>query len=432
MGTFARHLRCTHCGAQFALDQLWEGCPACRRDDFVYSLEVEYDEAAQADNASQALFDGPGGVWRFDSLLPVSSGRKITLEEGRTPLVDCPRVAELAGVARLLIKDESRNPTWSHKDRASAVAVSDALARGARAITLSSSGNHGISAAAYAARAGLGCVIFVLDSAPLIARTAIQAYGGIVVATDMFGRWQLMEEGVRRYGWYPLGGWTRTAYTGNPYGAEGYKTIAYELCQQLDWQAPDVVIVPTAGAEVLYGIHRGFADARRLGWIDRLPRLVAAEPAAGAPTFHALERGLDYIPAVSAGPTVALSIGASIGSSRGLLGVRESDGLGSAVSEDEILGAYTLLARQEGLFVEPSSAASVAAALQLGGAGQLARSSTVVCVSTASGMKDPRTAEATLGAEVPVIEPDFEAFRNAARSAYGERADALLAAPSAS
>jgi threonine synthase len=426
MGAFARRLRCTHCGAAYGLDPLWEGCLACSRADFVYPLEVEYDESAQADAASRAMFDQRGGIWRFDPLLPVAADRKISLEEGRTPLVDCPALAAEAGVARLLVKDESRNPTWSHKDRASAVAVSDALERGARAITLSSSGNHGISAAAYAARAGLGCVIFVLDSPPLIARTVIQAYGGIVVATDMFGRWQLMEEGVRRYGWYPLGGWTRTAYTGNPYGSEGYKSIAYELCQQLDWQAPDVVIVPTAGAEVLYGVHRGFAEARRLGWIEHLPRLVAAEPAAGAPTFHALERDLDYIPRVDTGPTVAVSIGASIGSYRGLLGVRDSDGFGAAVSEDEILAAYARLARSEGLFVEPSSAASVAAALQLGRSGQLTRASTVVCISTSAGIKDPRTAEQTLGVDLPVIEPNFEAFARAVVATYGERAEALL------
>jgi threonine synthase len=390
-------------------------------------VEVEYDEAAQAGAVSRALFDGPGGVWRFDPLLPVSAERRITLDEGQTPLVDCPSLAEEAGVARLLVKDESRNPTWSHKDRAMAIGVSDALARGSRAVTLASSGNAGISAAAYAARARIGCVIFVLDSAPLVARTVIQAYGGIVVATDMFGRWTLMKEGVRRYGWYPLGGWTPTAYTGNPYAPEGYKSIAYEICQQLDWHAPDVVIVPTAGAEVLYAIYRGFADARRLGWIERMPRMVAAEPAAGAPTFHALELGLDYIPRVNAGPTVAVSIGASIGSYRGLLSVRDSDGMGAAVSEDEILDAYEILARREGLFVEPSSAASVAAALQLGQAGQLVQSSTVVCVSTASGAKDPRTAELTFGSgDVPVIEPDLEAFRRAVLQAYGARADALL------
>jgi threonine synthase len=423
MGSFARRLHCTHCAAEYPLDPMWAGCPACRRDNFVYPLEVEYDDGAVV---SKDAFNRRGGVWRFDALLPVDAPRKITLEEGRTPLVDCAELAEQIGVERLLVKDESRNPTWSHKDRASAVAVSHALARGAPAITLSSSGNHGISAAAYAARAGIPCVIFVLDSAPLIARTVIQAYGGIVVATDMFGRWQLMEEGVHRYGWYPLGGWTRTAYTGNPYGLEGYKTIAYEVCQELDWQAPDVVIVPTAGAEVLYGMHRGFADAKRLGWIDRMPRLIAAEPAIGAPTFHALEQGLDYIPAVEAGPTVATSIGASIGSYRGLLGVRDSDGLGAAVSEAEILDAYRRLARQEGLFVEPSSAASIAAAIQLGGAGQLQRGSSVVCVATASGMKDPRTAESELGVAVPVIAPDFEAFLQAARAAYGERAAQLI------
>jgi threonine synthase len=241
----------------------------------------------------------------------------------------------------------------------------------------------------------------------------------------MFGRWQLMQEGVERYGWYPLGGWTRTAYTGNPYGMEGYKTIAYELCEQLDWRAPDVVVVPTAGAEVLYGIHRGFLDARRLGWIDRLPRLVAAEPASGAPTFHALERGLEYVPKVDAKPTVALSIGASIGSYRGLLGVRDSDGLGVAVGEDEIVSAYRHLSEKEGLFVEPSSAASVAGALRLGSSGQLSRSSTIVCVSTASGMKDPQTAADGLP-PVPVIPPDFDAFEQAVRSTYGLPMAALL------
>lgn len=424
MGRFARGLRCTFCAAEYPLEGLWSGCPACRRQEFVYPLEVSYDEAAQAGLAMPS-FGTPGGVWRFDPLLPVGGTRKVSLEEGRTALVDCPGLADQAGVRRLLIKDESRNPTWSHKDRACAVAVSDALTRGARVVTMASSGNHGISAAAYAARAGLGCVIFVLESAPRIARTIIQSYGGLVVATDMFGRFTLMEEGVRRYGWYPLGSWTTTAYTGNPYGVEGYKTIAYELCQQLDGHAPDLVIVPTAGAEVLYGIHRGFRDALRLGWVDRLPRLVAAEPAVGAPTFHALERGLDYVPRVTAGPTVALSIGASIGSYRGLLGVRDSDGLGVAVSEDEILTAYRQMAQHEGLFAEPSSAASVAAALQMGSTGQLAPGSTVVCVMTASGMKDPDTAAAGLP-EMPIVEPEFEAFERAVRTTYGERGQAIL------
>src|SRR5438105_1529699 len=102
MGTFARGLRCSHCGASYDLDPLWEGCPQCRREDFVYSLEVEYDEHAQRHASSKALFDQPGGVWRFDPLLPVADGPKVNLEEGRTPLVDCPALADEAGIARLL------------------------------------------------------------------------------------------------------------------------------------------------------------------------------------------------------------------------------------------------------------------------------------------------------------------------------------------
>ena len=418
MGSFARRLRCTYCKAAYPLEPLWEGCPSCRREDFVYPVYVEYDEEAQAAAVSKSMFDQPNGVWRFDPLLPVAGERKITLNEGGTPLVECPTLAAEAGIGRLLVKDESRNPTWAHKDRTNAVGISHALEWGARFVTMSSSGNHGISAAAYAARAGIGCIIFVMDTAPLISRTVIQSYGGIVIATDMFGRWKLMEEGVRRYGWYPLGSWTPTAYVGTPYAVEGYKTMAYELCQQLDWQAPDYVVVPTAGSEVIFSLYRGFSEAKRFGWIDRLPRLVAAEPSAGAPMFWALEKGLDYIPKVNVGPTVAVSIGASVGSYRGMVAIRETNGLDVAVTEEEIMDAYRGLSRREGLFVEPSSAAAIAGALQMGRDGVAGRDSTVVCISSSGGLKDPKTAATGL-AEVPVIEPEFETFLRAVKDTYG-------------
>jgi len=417
LGSFARRLRCTYCDATYPLDPMWEGCPACRREDFVYPLYVEYDEDAQGRAVSKAMFDEPNGVWRFDPLLPVAGNRKITLNEGNTPLVDCPKLAGEVGIGRLLVKDESRNPTWAHKDRTCAVGISHALEWGAGVVTMSSSGNHGISAAAYAARAGIGCVIFVMDTAPLISRSVIQSYGALVVATDMFGRWKLMEEGVRRFGWYPLGSWTRSAYVGTPYALDGYKTIAYELCQQLNWEMPDFVVIPTAGSEVIFSLYRGFSEFMRFGWIDRLPRLVAAEPAAGAPMYWAIERGLDHIPRVNAGPTVAVSIGASVGSYRGMVAIRETNGLDVAVSEEEILHAYRQLSRQEGLFVEPSAAAAIAGALQMGRDGTAGPDSTVVCISSSGGLKDPKTAAEGL-AEVPVIEPDFEAFLRAIRDTY--------------
>lgn len=157
MGSLARHLRCMFCKAEYPLEPMWEGCPACRREDFVYPVYVEYDEEAQAHAVSKAMFEAPGGIWRFDPLLPVTGDRKVTLEEGNTALVDCPKLAAEAGIGRLLVKDESRNPTWAHKDRTCPVGVSHALEWGAQAVTMSSSGNHGISAAAYAARAGRWC-----------------------------------------------------------------------------------------------------------------------------------------------------------------------------------------------------------------------------------------------------------------------------------
>jgi threonine synthase len=134
--------------------------------------------------------------------------------------------------------------------------------------------------------------------------------------------------------------------------------------------------------------------------------------------FWAIEKGLDYIPKVNVGPTVAVSIGASVGSYRGMVAIRETGGLDVAVTEDEIKHAYRQLSRREGLFVEPSSAAAIAGALQMGRDGVAGRDSTVVCISSSGGLKDPKTAASGL-AEVPVIEPDFERFLRAVKDSYG-------------
>ena len=414
MDSRATGLRCTYCSAAYPLDPVWAGCPACVREDFVYPVAVEYDLSGLS---AAELGPAGHGVWRWSPLLP-PVGAKVTLEEGGTPVLDCPRLAERAGLRRLLLKDESRNPTWAHKDRAMAVGISDAIARGATAVTISSSGNAAISAAAYAARAGLRCIVFLSDNAPLISRSVVQRYGAIAVATSIVGRWELMEQGVREFGWYPLGGWTRTAYTGNPYASEGYKTIAYELWQDLGDELPDAIVVPTAGAEVIFALERGFTELRGIGAIERIPRLVAAEPAAGAPMFHALAQNLDHIPAVPHAETVATSIGASVGSYRGIVAIRETSGTDVAVTESEILDAYAQLARDEGIFAEPSAAAATAGALQLAHDGLLPAGSTVLSISSSGGLKDPKTAAAGL-VEAPVVEPDFAAFRAAVREAYG-------------
>ena len=158
------------------------------------------------------------------------------------------RLGSRLGLPRLFAKDESRNPTWSYKDRLCAVAVTHAVATGARVITISSTGNHGASTAAYAARAGLPCVIFTLASVPETMKTLMQAYGAAVVACPTSeSRWTLMREGIERLGWYPTSGFVMPADRLEPLSASrATRRIAYEIAEDLGWTAPDVVVVPSA------------------------------------------------------------------------------------------------------------------------------------------------------------------------------------------
>jgi len=162
------------------------------------------------------------------------------------------------------------------------------VASGARVITISSTGNHGASTAAYAARAGLPCVIFTLASVPETMKALMQAYGAAVVACPTSeSRWQLMREGVERLGWYPTSGFVTPPIGSNPYGIEGYKTIAWEIAEDLGWTAPAVVVVPSAYSDGLYGVWKGWTELQTVGLVKDAPRMVAAEPF--GPLANALE-----------------------------------------------------------------------------------------------------------------------------------------------
>ena len=168
------------------------------------NLSVRLDLSSLAGLRPDSLPSTPRGLWRYGAVLPVAAEHAVSLGEGATPLVHLDRLGRRLGLPRLFAKDESRNPTWSYKDRLCAVAVSHAVATGARVITISSIGNHGASTAAYAARAGLPCVIFTLASVPDTMKTLMQAYGAAVVACPTSeSRWQLTREGIERLGWYP-------------------------------------------------------------------------------------------------------------------------------------------------------------------------------------------------------------------------------------
>jgi threonine synthase len=381
------------------------------------NLTVRLDLTPLAGFRPEHLPATPRGLWRFAALLPVAGERAVSLGEGGTPLIPLERLGRRLGLRRLLAKDESRNPTWSYKDRLCALAVSHAVECGARVITIASTGNHGAATAAYAARAGLPCVIFTLASVPDTMKTLMQAYGAAVVACPTpESRWALMREGVERLGWYPTGGFQSPPIGSNPWGVDGYKTIAYEIAEDLGWTAPDVVVVPSAYSDGLYGTWKGWEDLVALGLVKRPPRMVAAEPF--GPLAAALERGLEVPEKVAGGPSAAFSIASPYGTYQGLAALKASGGAGVRVTDEGLFEAQRALAREEGVFAEPSSIASLTAVMQLRARKALDAEQAVVVVLSSTGLKDPGAARTWLPA-VPPAPADFDGLLAVLRDAYG-------------
>ncbi|MGP4000582.1 threonine synthase [Streptomyces sp. 8N706] len=377
---------------------LTTGCPRTSTDETAYPVEVDY----AYDRVPHDLFDRAGatratgtstGLDRWSSLLPplVAPG----LGEGGTPLVEIGD-----GV---FVKDESRNPTWSHKDRLNRCTVSAALGVGAEGIVVASSGNHGASAAAYAARAGLRCVLLASAGAPPAVDSFLHAYGAVVLPVPKEARWPLMREIVDRVGYHPVSNLTPT-HTGHAFGPEGYKTIAYEIFTQLG--VPEAVFLPTGYGELLFGVWKGFAELVRLGLAPRTPRMYGCEPAAGGPLHAALRQGRPAV-RVSVGPTEAYAIDSSVGGYRAVVAVRESGGDALIVTDEQLTAARAELARA-GLWAELSAAAGLAGLRRHGDV-----AGPVVCVSTSSGFKDSRVGTGASEA----VDPSWEEVERRLRAA---------------
>lgn len=404
-GAFA----CVRCGAEAETTSPWTGCAACAAQSVHANILPVY-----APPSPEALVpdDGQRGIFRYRRRLPVPDGAvPVSLDEGGTPLIDAGRLAGQVGVGQLWFKDESRNPTWSYKDRLAAVAITVARAHGADTVALATTGNHGAAAAAYAAAAGLRCVVFTLESVPQTMKTLMQSYGAEVFALRTGPqRWALLRQAVEKWGWVPISGFLDPPLGSNPYGVDGYKTIAYEIVADLGTApdavpdvVPDAVVVPAAYADGLAGIQRGFADLVAAGVIDREPRLVAVDP------FGVYAAALAADPVaptrVETAASSSFSIATPIATYQGLAALQATEGTGVGVpSDDVVLGAQGRIASSCGLFLETSSAICVPAVERLVGDGALGRESRVVCVATSTGLKDVDAAARRL-ADVPVIEP---------------------------
>lgn len=373
-------------------------------------IEVVYDYAA----LDSAYFDRPvsPGLEHWSALLPpLPAG--LSMVEGGTPLLHCPELARWAGFdGAVYVKDESRNPTWSHKDRYNLCAVAAAHFAGAPGVVVTSSGNHAASAAAYAARAGLPCIALVSHQTPPAVQRFVAAYGTAVVAVPRQARWTLLAHIAEHLGYHPVSNMT-TPHTGHPWGAEGYRTIAFELFAQLKGQIPDAVYVPTGYGELLFGLAKGFGELRDLRHTGSVPQMVACEPDARAPLAQSMLAGRP-ITNVPDRPTDAYAIGVTVASRRGMAALQTTNGFALPLCDDAMRNAQAALGRA-GMWAELSAAASLAGLREAVRQGRQTRGS-AVCVVTSSGFKDRPSGD---DARVPATGPDWAAVLEVLRDHYG-------------
>jgi threonine synthase len=328
-------------------------------------------------------------IWRWFEFFPVEKRASIvSLGEGNTPLVPANRLGDQIRIANLYLKNDTVLPTGSLKDRSNSVGLSVARELGFETAAVMSTGNAAASVAAYAAAAGIKSVVMVPAGTAISKIVQARAYGAavVVIAGDFDDEVaKVYKAAVQEFGWYDC-------LSSNPYRDEGKKSYAYEMADQLDGRIPDWVIHPTAGGTGLYAMWKGYQEFLALGWIERTPKLVAAQSEAAAPIVAAFERGLTDIEPVVARETVAESIQvgnpAALGW-RALAALRESGGTAAAVSDREILEAQALIGRLAGIFAEPAAAVSVAVAKKLRNAGTIRPDDSVVCNLTGHGLKQP-------------------------------------------
>ncbi len=341
----------------------------------------------------------PQLVERYRRFLPVGpSTPVVSLGEGATPLVPARRLGESLGLRNLHLKVEGQNPTGSFKDRGMVVAVAKALEEGARSVICASTGNTSASAAAYAAAAGLDCVV-VLPAGKIAVGKLLQAlvFGARVIAVrGNFDEALRVVRALSEQDDHPI----TLVNSVNPYRLEGQKTAAFEVCDDLG-RAPDILAIPVGNAGNISAYWRGFREYREAGLTDAVPRMWGFQAAGAAPLVSG--HPVDHPETVA----TAIRIGNPASWALATAARDDSGGRIAAVTDDEILAAHRDIARLEGVFCEPSSAASVAGVAKAARAGELDADATIVCVLTGNGLKDPDTAEAGITVEVTEAEPSI-------------------------
>jgi threonine synthase len=374
-------------------------------------LEVVYDYEAIKKSTSRArIAAGPETIWRYADLLPAGGEGAVDLGAGLTPLLRADRLAAELGLSELWLKNDTVNPTGSFKDRVVSVALTRARELGFKVAACASTGNLANAVAAHAARAGMRSVVFIpadLEPAKVVT-TAV--FGGTVVALtgtyDDVNRLcaELASE-------YPT--WAFVNVNVRSYYAEGSKTLAFEVAEQLGWQAPDHVVVPVASGSQLTKVAKGFRELYKVGLLDDEPhvRISGAQAEGCAPVAAAFRAGAEFVrPVKPSGIAKSLAIGNPADGAYALEEVRRSGGAVEAVSDEEVVEAIKLLARTEGIFAETAGGVTVGVLAKLAASGVISANERVVAYITGNGLK-------TVDAVAPVcqptvtVAPNLEAFQ---------------------
>jgi len=398
-------LLCRHCDNDFDLGPYFNGCPQCGG-----VLEVAYDYSSLPQAVAASLVSRTNRR-HCPELLPLTDGEHlVTLGEGNTPLIESRRLSHQLGLAHCYLKNESVNPTWGHKDRAQSIMLTKAEEFGFASIAVASTGNHGASAAAYAARANRrSCAVFCPLETPDILLRLIDSFGGLPFVADWQVRHEFVAHLVTERGWYPATG-MGPGSASNPYGVEGYKSLAYELVRDLG-RVPDHMYMACAVGESLYGVYKGFKELMRLGLTDRVPRMNACQPAGANVLEQSIAAGLSECVTLEHPSSVATSVREPTSGEHALQAIYESGGHALAIDDEQTLDLMRIIG-MEGICIEPASAVAAAGLVHDRRLGRIADDDYVVAVLTSSGIKWPCELNLVTGGGI-ALEPTLAALQTA-------------------
>lgn len=376
MNSYLKKMYCLRCGSQYEIKDYHTGCPSCLKDGYPVNLSFKYE-------GKQKIRKDKSRMFRYQDFLPYESFP--TLGEGNTPVIEVKRLADNFNLKKVYIKNEFQNPTGSHKDRMSPFAVVRAVSLGKKCVVAASSGNAGASLAAYAAAAGIKCKIITTRKMNPIWKKAIELPGAeLVLMNTPQERWPYMQKMVEQEDWYPVTNFVTPPVGSNPFGIQGYKTISYEIYEELSNEMPHFILIPSCRADLLWGVYEGFKDLFDFGLIQDIPRLIAVEP---FPRISKILGGEDYRNTFLGDSSSTVSIGGDTVTYQAIAAIKLSKGTASNIVQNKV-AEYRLELAKLGFYLESSAATIIGSLAELVADQTVPQGASVLMIATSNGYKD--------------------------------------------